>query len=319
MPAPTILALLVGLTLAGCGDGSQSDTVSPIDPRIQQLFPSDPSFGVVDRAQVRRMLEVPPEEDGPFYMVNLVRHRERAEYADRRETDLTGAEADRIYGSLILPILSDIGARPVFVADVAENLIDPDGAGWTQVGVVRYPSRAALFGMLEREDFRAAAEHKNAGVEKSLVLVGHLQGAPFPDALLEVDLSSVPFPPTTEDPPIAIVHLLDYTQIAQYRDGRETSLTGREAMALYEQGRLEQDVLGLGVRPGLWLVIEGELVGDGRAWEEFRINNFPSEATFRSITTGTSLGEAGIEHREAALRETYSQRTAPILTEVGYR
>ncbi len=314
-----ILSVVVlGLSLAACGDGSQPATVSPIEQRIQRLFPGDPPFGDVDRAQVRQMLEVPPEEDGPFFMVNLIRHREHAEYPDGRETNLTGEQADGIYGSLILPILLDIGARPVFVANVEDNLIDADGAAWTQIGVVRYPSRAKFFDMLERQDFVDAAQHKLAGVEKTLVLVADIDGEPLPDALRNVDLSSIPYPPTADDQPIAIVHLLDYNDIAQYEDGRETMLTGREAMSLYETGRQDQNVIGLGVRPGLWLAIEGEVIGDGREWEEFRINNFPSRATFEAITTADSLDEAGVEHRVAALRETYTQRTAPLLTEVGY-
>ena len=181
-----------------------------------------------------------------------------------------------------------------------------------------YPSRAKFFEMLEREDFRAAAAHKDAGVEKSLVLGAHIEGDPVPDVLRQLDLTTVPFPPTEDDPPIAVLHLLDYNEIAKYRDGRETTLTGREAMQLYQDGRASQDVFRLGVRPGLWLEIEGELVGDSREWEKFRVNLFLSRATFASITTTDSLDDAGVEHRFAALRETYTQLTSPILTEVGY-
>jgi len=322
MKSLAFVTTCLALAIAGCGDGSSSATTSgapSTDDRIEELFPGEPSFGVVDREQVRRMLEVPPEEDEPFYMVNLIRHRDRARYRDGRETDLTGAEADGVYGSLIHPILDEIGAEIVFVADAEKNLIDADGAAWDQVGVVRYPSYAAFFEMIVRDDLREAAEHKQAGVEKSIVLVGHLEGDPFPDEFLRVDLAAVPFPPTAADPPIAIVHLLDYNDVAQYEDGRATHLTGREAMRLYEQGRSDQGVLQLGVRPGLRLAIEGELIGDGRGWEEFRINNFPSRATFAQIITPGALEEAGIEHRVAALRETYALLTAPLLTTVGYR
>ena len=34
---------------------------------------------------------------GPMWALNLMRYRERADYADGRETDLTGAEADDLY------------------------------------------------------------------------------------------------------------------------------------------------------------------------------------------------------------------------------
>ena len=306
------------LTLSACGDGHEA-APDPIAERIETLFPSDPSYGAFDRGQIRRMMETAPSEDGPFYMINLIRHREEAIYSDGRETDLSGAEADAIYGSLVLPILIEMGAELIFVADVELNLIDLDGAGWTQVAIVLYPSRAKFLEMVEREDLRAAAVHKEAGVEKTVVLVSQIDGDPIPEELRTVDLETLPFPPTEQDQPIAIAHLLDYNEIAQYADGRETTLTGREAMALYEQGRQDQGVLELGVRPGLWLTIEGEFVGDGRGWEEFRINNFPSRSAFAQLTNPQSAVEAGIEHRVAALNETYTQVTAPVLTQVGYQ
>lgn len=33
--------------------------------------------------------------DGPIYMLNLLKFKEKAEYADGRETDLTGEQASR--------------------------------------------------------------------------------------------------------------------------------------------------------------------------------------------------------------------------------
>ncbi len=308
--------IVLSLLVTGCGSDDDA-VVDPIEARINAIFPEEPGFGTVDRAQVRSMMTVPAEEDGPFFMVNLIRHREQAEYPDGRATELSGRQADEIYGAAIFPILTEFGAEPVYVADVELGLIDDDLATWTQIGVVRYASRAKFFEMLERQDFRDAAVHKEAGVEKSLVLVADI-GVDIPDALRNYDPTTAPFPATMEDPPIAIVHLIALHDIAQYEDGRETDLTGREAIALYEQGRQDQGVLGLGVRPGLWLAIEGELVGDGRQWDEFRINNFSSRAAFEEVATRESLEEAGIEHRVAAIRETYALLTDPLLTQVGY-
>lgn len=34
-----------------------------------------------------------PGQNGPIYMLNLLKFRENAEYPDGRDTDLTGAEA----------------------------------------------------------------------------------------------------------------------------------------------------------------------------------------------------------------------------------
>lgn len=312
------IVLLAVALATGCGDSDTVGNADLIDERIQRLFPEEYSFGTVDRSQVRRMLELPPEEDGPFYMVNLIQYREQALYPDGRETDLTGAQANAIYSAQILPILGDIGARPVFVANVSLNLANGDGTPWNQVSVVLYPSRARFFEMWEREDAQAASTHKEAGVEKTLVLVGEVEGEGIPDELRRVDLTTVPTPPTADDPPISVIHLHDYYERAQYADGRETDLTGREAMEIYERGRQGQNLVALGIRIGLRLQIEGEFIGDGRSWDEFRINNFPNRTTFSQVASRESLEDAGIEHWNAATRDIYSMLTAPLLTEVGY-
>ena len=46
--------------------------------------------------QMKGFLE--PGREGPIYMLNLLKFKEKAEYADGRETDLSGAEAYAIYG-----------------------------------------------------------------------------------------------------------------------------------------------------------------------------------------------------------------------------
>ena len=48
------------------------------------------SYGEIDRDYAARLAAVPPEDDGPVWMVNLMHYRERAVYADGRRTDLTG-------------------------------------------------------------------------------------------------------------------------------------------------------------------------------------------------------------------------------------
>lgn len=297
---------------AGCGDASSSG----VDAQIDALF-GDPPFGTVNRVEARRILETRPEDDGPFYLVNFIHHRAHAEYRDGRPTDLTGAEADALYNLLVLPMLADIGAQPFYVGGVERMPLPGDGEEWGQVAVVLYPSRAKFVEMISRPDFRDAVAHKVAGVERTIVLVAH----PAPDQLAEelrrVDLAKLPFPPTPDDQPINLVHLIRFNDVAQYADGRPTTLTGREAFALYEQGRVSQAV-PLGVRPGIKLDVEAELIGDGRVWDEVRINNFPSRAAFAELTTKDSLDVAGYENRVAGLADTYALLAAPLINQVGY-
>jgi len=257
------------------------------------------------------------ETDAPFFMVNLVAHRERAEYPDGRETKLTGREADEIYGQQVLPILLEVGARPVFVADVEGTLQSADGLMWDQVTVVRYPSAAAFFDMLERPEYRAIVEHKAAGVASTLVMPSQRTGTEFPDAFYEVELDALPYPPTDTDSPLAIVHFYDYRERAEYSDGRQTDLTGEEAVNLYTANRADQGVLELGVRPSLWLRPEGSLIADGQMFDEVRVNLFPSHATFAEVVA--TYDAAGADHREAGLERFYTLMTLPLINEYGYR
>ena len=305
-----LFALL--LAALGCGDAAPSG----VDAQIDALF-GDPPFGTVNRDEARRIIETKPEDDGPFFLVNFIRHREHAEYRDGRPTDLTGAEADALYNLAVLPMLAEIGAQPFYVGAVERMPLPGDGQTWDQIAVVLYPSRAKLIEMISRPDFRTAVAHKVAGVERTIVLVAHPAPDQLPEDLRRVDLTKVPFPPTADDQPVNLVHLLQFNEKAQYADGRPTTLTGREAFDLYEQGRVPQ-ALPLGVRPGIKLDVEAELIGDGRIWDQVRINNFPSRAAFAELTTKESLDGAGYENRVAGLADTYALVAAPLVNQVGY-
>lgn len=123
-------------------------------------------YGTPNLALLSGWLRDPPVPDGPFWALNLMRYRERAQYADGRSATLTGREADDAYAPL--GPLHAIGAVPVLLADV---LAQPLGApAWERVGVVRYPSRAAFFAMQRRKDFAELHAHKDAGMEFTIVL-----------------------------------------------------------------------------------------------------------------------------------------------------
>ena len=50
-------------------------------------------------------------EDGPFVMINLLKFKERADYADGSEPELSGREAYRRYGAAVQACLASVGAR----------------------------------------------------------------------------------------------------------------------------------------------------------------------------------------------------------------
>ena len=128
-------------------------------------FPQ-PRDGRVDLELARRWPNLPPSEDGPFLAVNLTRYRLHAEYADGRETELSGREADDAYTPF--GPLAAVGAQLVLAAEVADQ---PHGAPtFHRVAIVRYPSRASFLEMQRREDFQELHVHKEAGMEFTIIV-----------------------------------------------------------------------------------------------------------------------------------------------------
>lgn len=120
-----------------------------------------PSFGRIDHEYGAWMATQPVEDDGPIYMVNFMKYRERAVYADGSDEGRSGREADDAYAPT--DVLAAIGAVPVFFAEV-----EP-GGDWDRVGIVRYPTRRAFVEMQGRADFRDKYRHKVAGMERTIV------------------------------------------------------------------------------------------------------------------------------------------------------
>jgi hypothetical protein len=124
-----------------------------------------PSYGRINAEQDDRLREVARDRDGPFFMLNLMRYRPLAVYEDGRETTLTGVQADDVYAPL--EVLHDLGAEIVLFGDVVDQ---PRGSqGWHRVAIVRYPTVRSFLQMQERADFIERHQHKDAGMESTVI------------------------------------------------------------------------------------------------------------------------------------------------------
>ncbi len=126
---------------------------------------AQPRYGTVDTELVRRWLALAPDEDDAFLAVNLMRYRARADYADGRQTDLTGREADDAYTPL--GPLAAVGGTIILAADVAAQ--PAGGPDFHRVAIVRYPTHASFFAMQQREDFQQLHVHKDAGMDFTII------------------------------------------------------------------------------------------------------------------------------------------------------
>ena len=116
--------------------------------------------------------------DKPIYMVNLLKFRERAEYEDGRETDLSGREAYQLYGRAVVGILPDYGGKIVFVGDVTFLALGQVEDLWDEVAIAMYPSRAELLQMSSSPEWQALAVHRTAGLAGQLNI--ETVASPFP-------------------------------------------------------------------------------------------------------------------------------------------
>jgi len=126
---------------------------------INQVYPSEPG-------QIEKLMEPGPQ--GPIVMVNLLKFKEKAQYEDGRETDLTGRDAYMIYAKAVAELLKEYGARVLFVADVTHLTLGQVEDLWDEVALAEYPNRGAMVAMSTSKAFQEIAVHRSAGLEGQL-------------------------------------------------------------------------------------------------------------------------------------------------------
>ena len=107
-------------------------------------------------------------EDGPFVMVNLLKFKDKAEYPDGRETDLTGAEAYAIYAAAVPKCLEQVGGSPRFGGAVTGLMLGEVEEQWDMVALAEYPSLEAMRTMVMSPEYQEIAVHRAAGLKGQL-------------------------------------------------------------------------------------------------------------------------------------------------------
>ena len=265
--------------------------------------PGGPRYGTVDAEYAARLATTPADDDGPVWMVNLMHYRDTADYGDGSESSITGREADDRYTPL--DSLAAVGAQTVFAADVDQQLLGDDTV-WDRIAVVKYPTRRSFIEMQSLPRFRESHVHKDAGMESTIVM--GCRPIPVPgadgaggggsDVDGRPDWSEVPHPPTDDDGPVVVVHVI------RFNDAEAADVTPAH-LAQY-QSAAARVAVAHGARVNGWFAVEGTIVGDGRAWHQVRFNEFPSKAAFMAVVTDPSRLEAQRDHREVAIAETYT-------------
>lgn len=131
-------------------------------PRLQH------NYGKINKEYGMFLATRPPEEDGPIYMVNLMKYHDVAQYEEGDGVDkaISGREADDRYNPA--KVLNKIGADIVFAADVVKNHVGDED--WDRIAVVRYATRKSFIDMQSRPDFGEKHKHKAAGMQRTIIV-----------------------------------------------------------------------------------------------------------------------------------------------------
>jgi len=267
-------------------------------------------YGTPNVEYAMSMAMMLPEDDGPVWMVNLMKYREVADYADGRESAISGRDADDAYSPL--DSLAAVGAAPVFFGDVDQQLLG-DATTWDRIGVVKYPTRKAFIDMQSLPSFQKSHHHKDAGMESTIVIgTQPMEMPPPPEGFEQADWADVPHPPTDDDGPVVVVHVL------RFHDNPQGTSAANKTPDQMEQYSTEaaKVALGHGVRISGWFAVEDTIIGDGRAWHQVRFNEFPSKAAFMAVVMDPARLEAQKDHREAAIADTYTMIVRARLNEL---
>ncbi len=277
--------------------------ITPIDASVTDL---PVRYGQIDFDYALRLSTTPEVEDGPVWMVNLMRYRDVAEYSDGRDSTLSGREADDAYAPL--ESLAAVGAEVVFFGDVETQLLG-DLPPWDRVAVVKYPTRRSFIDMQERKEFKEQHHHKDAGMEATIILGCQPFAHPAaPEGLAEP--AQVPHPSTADDPAVMVVHVIAF-------DRAESELEQSiEHMTAYQDHAVKIGVAH-GVQIAGWFNVEGTIIGDGRQWDQVRFNAFPSREAFMAVVMDPERLAVQAEHRETAMSDTYTMIVRPLINNIG--
>lgn len=107
-------------------------------------------------------------ENGPFVMANLLKFKDKAEYADGSDSDLSGAKAYARYGKAIQACLAAVGGRQIYAGNVTGMMIGEVEDQWDMIALVEYPSLSAMQKMMSSSEYKAIETHRKAGLAGQL-------------------------------------------------------------------------------------------------------------------------------------------------------
>ena len=108
------------------------------------------------------------DSDAPIAMINLLKFKEKAEYEDGRDTDLTGEQAYAIYGKEVVEHLKKVGGKVSFGGSINRLMLGEVEELWDTTFIAKYPSKKAMLKMITDPDYLESNKHRVAGLAGQL-------------------------------------------------------------------------------------------------------------------------------------------------------
>ena len=173
-----------------------------------------PRYGTINSDYIASWFQR-DEPGGPMWALNLMKYRDKAEYADGRASDLTGAEADDVYAPH--EHLAKVGSRIILMAPVVHHLRGDDHR-WDRIAIAQYRDRMAMVEMSSSDEFRVDEQHKDAGMDFTIVMATFpVEGDPVPPQKSGADSDELMLLQVVGDPAAPdLAEALDATRIGRF-------------------------------------------------------------------------------------------------------
>ena len=110
------------------------------------------------------------DSGGPIYMLNLLKFRDKAAYADGRATTLSGEEAYAIYGRAVSRMVLEAGGKLVFSGRVEGTMVGVVEDSWDSVAIMMYPSLAVMGQITGSAAYAEIHVHRDAGLAGQILI-----------------------------------------------------------------------------------------------------------------------------------------------------
>jgi hypothetical protein len=118
------------------------------------------------------------DDNGPMVMVNLLKFKDKAEYPDGSNPEMTGKQAYAVYGAAVMKCLELVGGKGIFSADVSGLILGEVEELWDMVALAYYPSPQAMMQMVGLPEYQGIEIHRFAGLKGQLNIRTRVPGLP---------------------------------------------------------------------------------------------------------------------------------------------